>query len=329
MENVLLVAYDDDEGSRRALDFAVSRAEASGASLRLLHVLHWSPYTFLTQEELAERHKRRTEEMTRAQTAVMEPALARLKGTKVAVEGMIRYGNPAEVICTVARETGACQIFVGRVGGTTLSERLFGGVSSTLVQAAPVARYRRALRAGRTLDDNVQRNHGREAMRATLPAALGALLLPLAARAQEAAADAAPAALTFDERINSVFEPVATFISGIIFYTVPLGGVDFPLIVGWLILAATIFTLYFGFIQFRAFKHAIELVRGDYSDPNDAGEVSHFQALATALSGTVGLAQHRGRRRRRVLGRPRRHLLDDPGPGCSAWLPSSPSAPLA
>ena len=147
-------------------------------------------------------------------------------------------------------------------------------------------------------------------MRATIPAALGAALLPLAARAQEAAEAVPGAAMTFDERINAVFEPVATFISGIIFYTVPLGDVDFPLIVGWLIVAASIFTLYFGFIQFRAFKHAIELVRGDYSDPNDAGEVSHFQALATALSGTVGLGNIAGVAVAVSLG----------GPGATFWM---------
>jgi alanine or glycine:cation symporter, AGCS family len=58
--------------------------------------------------------------------------------------------------------------------------------------------------------------------------------------------------------------------------------------------ARLVFTIYFGFIQFRAFGHAIALVRGDYSDPKDAGEVSHFQALATALSGTVGLGNIAG-----------------------------------
>ena len=52
----------------------------------------------------------------------------------------------------------------------------------------------------------------------------------------------------------------------------------------WLVVAATVFTVYFGLIQFRAFPHSIALVRGDYSDPNDAGEVSHFQALARHLS---------------------------------------------
>ena len=61
-----------------------------------------------------------------------------------------------------------------------------------------------------------------------------------------------------------------------------------------MVIAATVFTLYFGFIQLRAFGHAIALVKGDYSDPRDAGEVSHFQALATALSGTVGLGNIAG-----------------------------------
>ena len=65
-------------------------------------------------------------------------------------------------------------------------------------------------------------------------------------------------------------------------------------IVGWLIIAAIIFTLYFGFIQIRGFVHALHLVRGDYADPNDKGEVSHFQALTTALSGTVGLGNIAG-----------------------------------
>ena len=70
---------------------------------------------------------------------------------------------------------------------------------------------------------------------------------------------------------------------GLIFFSVPVFGVDFPLIVGWLIVAATVFTLYFGFIQFRGFTHSISIVKGDYLDPNDAGEVTPFQALTTAL----------------------------------------------
>lgn len=62
-----------------------------------------------------------------------------------------------------------------------------------------------------------------------------------------------------------------------------------PFIVFWLVLGAVFFTFKMNFVNLRGFKHAIELVRGKYDKPEDEGEVSHFQALATALSGTVGL----------------------------------------
>lgn len=112
-----------------------------------------------------------------------------------------------------------------------------------------------------------------------------------------AVASATPTvAQTLGEQIDSFVAPIFNPFIGTIFYSVKVPGLDiaFPLIVGWLVIAATVFTIYFGFIQFRAFGHAISLVKGDYSDPNDAGEVSHFQALATALSGTVGLGNIAG-----------------------------------
>ncbi len=74
-----------------------------------------------------------------------------------------------------------------------------------------------------------------------------------------------------------------------IFYSVRVGGSEFPLIVAWLIAGATFFTFYFRFIGFRAFRHAIRLTRGDFDVPDDPGEVTHFQALTTALSGTIGV----------------------------------------
>jgi len=64
---------------------------------------------------------------------------------------------------------------------------------------------------------------------------------------------------------------------------------EMPLIVLWLILGSAFFTVRMKFINFRAFKHAIDVTRGVYDDPDEPGEVSHFQALATALAGTVGL----------------------------------------
>ena len=120
---------------------------------------------------------------------------------------------------------------------------------------------------------------------------------------------AAPAAAQgIDETVNQIFANSTGWFVALIFSNFP--GTNYPWIVGWLILAAIIFTIYFGVIQFRAFGHAIALVRGDYSDPNDAGEVSHFQALATALSGTVGLGNIAGVAVAVGIG----------GPGATFWM---------
>lgn len=92
-----------------------------------------------------------------------------------------------------------------------------------------------------------------------------------------------------DQAINNTIAPLTELVSGFIFFTVRIGGADLPLIVLWLITAAAFFTAYFGFLNIRGMGHAVRVVRGDYADPDHAGEVSHFQALATALSGTVGI----------------------------------------
>ena len=73
---------------------------------------------------------------------------------------------------------------------------------------------------------------------------------------------------------------------------------------------AAFFTIYLGFINIRGFGHAIRLVRGDYADPNDPGEASHFQALASVLSGTVGPGNIAGVAVAISLG----------GPGATVWM---------
>lgn len=85
-----------------------------------------------------------------------------------------------------------------------------------------------------------------------------------------------------------------------------------PFIVVWLVLGAIFFTLKMRFINFKGFKHALDLVRGKYSDPNhkEVGEVSHFQALTTALSATVGLGNIAGVAVAITLG----------GPGATFWM---------
>lgn len=69
---------------------------------------------------------------------------------------------------------------------------------------------------------------------------------------------------------------------------------DVPIIVVWLVLGAIFFTFRMGFINVRGIKHSIQLVQGKFDRPEDQGEVSHFQALVTALSGTVGLGNIAG-----------------------------------
>ncbi|MBT3638218.1 MAG: alanine:cation symporter family protein [Opitutae bacterium] len=75
------------------------------------------------------------------------------------------------------------------------------------------------------------------------------------------------------------------------FISIPKG---FPLIVAWLLGGALFFTLRMRFVNLRLFKHAIDLVRGKYDSKDQKGEVSHFQALTTALSATVGLGNIAG-----------------------------------
>ena len=94
---------------------------------------------------------------------------------------------------------------------------------------------------------------------------------------------------SIDSTSNEITKPLAALIGDIVFYKITLFGAQLPLVVLWLVIGAVFFTIYTGFINLRGFKHAIQLVRGDFANPEHKGEVSHFQALATAVSGTVGI----------------------------------------
>ena len=136
MSKSYVVGIDGSEGSIRTAQYALAQAEKAGASLKVVHVLEWSPYSFLTPEELEERHKRRQEELERAKSAVIAPMLEKLGGDNV--EGEVRYGQIAEVISNYCDEIGADQSFVGRHGGGGLTSRLFGSVPGVLVQISNV-----------------------------------------------------------------------------------------------------------------------------------------------------------------------------------------------
>ncbi|MFL0070834.1 alanine/glycine:cation symporter family protein [Tenacibaculum maritimum] len=137
------------------------------------------------------------------------------------------------------------------------------------------------------------------------------------------------------ERINEGFKPIADAWGGFVFYPVELGGgVKMPLVIIMLLLAGLIFTFIFKFVNIRLFPVSINIVRGKYDDVDhvtsgvvagdptpggDAietiriegeGEVSHFQALTAALSGTVGLGNIAGVAVALSLG----------GPGATFWM---------
>ena len=97
-----------------------------------------------------------------------------------------------------------------------------------------------------------------------------------------------------DDQINQWMTPIANTVAGFIFSEITILDISFRWIVVWLITAALFFTFYLGFINVRGFRHALDLVRGRYTDPKHPGEVTHLQALTTALSGTVGLGNIAG-----------------------------------
>ena len=138
MSEKYVVACDGSSASGRAVKVAVEQAKLSGASLLLVHVLEWSPYSFLTPEELEERHKRRNEELKRAEKALVEPLIASLTSEGIDASAIIRYGHVTQTLADIAEKEGASQMFIGRTGQSTLSKIVFGSVAAAMAQIAPV-----------------------------------------------------------------------------------------------------------------------------------------------------------------------------------------------
>ncbi|MFF5128975.1 alanine/glycine:cation symporter family protein [Streptomyces syringium] len=113
-----------------------------------------------------------------------------------------------------------------------------------------------------------------------------------------------------DEAVSGFFEPIAKWLGDIVFYSVPVAGTQLPLIVAWLVLAGLVFSSWFGLVQIRKFRLAVNVVRGKYDEKGSAGEVNHFQALTAAVSGTVGLGNIAGVAVAVSIG----------GPGATFWM---------
>jgi len=154
------------------------------------------------------------------------------------------------------------------------------------------------------------------------------------AKSEKVAQQTQETEMTTSEKINAFFEPIVAQMKTVLFfdpfewagiydpyvydeqgeYVLDEAGepvkASLPIVVVWLIIGAVVFTIYMGFINIRGFRHAIDIVRGKYDNPDDKGEVSHFQALTTALSATVGLGNIAGVAIAIVVG----------GPGATFWM---------
>ncbi|MEQ8388139.1 MAG: alanine/glycine:cation symporter family protein [Alphaproteobacteria bacterium] len=149
-------------------------------------------------------------------------------------------------------------------------------------------------------------------MRASRPAII--ILLGLVAVIWGVSAFGAEGVVSLDDRINNVLGPVSDAVAGVVFYSVPFAGSDLKLIVVWLIVSAVIFTVYLRFINIWGFPHAFRVVAGrakkEEGSDGGGGEITHFQALTAALSGTVGLGNIAGVAVAIALG----------GPGAAFWM---------
>ena len=112
--------------------------------------------------------------------------------------------------------------------------------------------------------------------------------------------------MSFLDQVNEFFGIFVGYLAPVLFYSVN----GFPLIVIILLTGGLVFTFYFKFINIRGFSHSIDIIKGKYDNPNDTGQISHFQALTSALSATIGLGNIAGVAVAVSLG----------GPGAVFWM---------
>ena len=146
---------------------------------------------------------------------------------------------------------------------------------------------------------------------------------PEIAWAQESPASAQPsspeAVNTVNQKLRDALDAVNGTLGAALFYDVAFGAISIeevspggepvvdpktgapkqkpvkvPFIVAVLILGAIFFSVWYRFVNVRGFRHALDIVRGHYDKEEDVGDISHFRALTSALSATVGLGNIAG-----------------------------------
>jgi len=135
----LVVGLDGSGSGGRAVNYAKKLAGLIAAcEIIVVYVIEWSPYSFQTPEENAERHKRREEEIHAARDRVVDPAVKALEQAGFTARGIVRHGDVAEMIDLTAKDEKADQIIVARSADGKFSQRLFGTATVKLVMNASV-----------------------------------------------------------------------------------------------------------------------------------------------------------------------------------------------
>ncbi|MFD0916676.1 universal stress protein [Pseudahrensia aquimaris] len=139
MTATLVVGLDGHGSGERALAHAQHLAKLIGdCDLVIAYIVEWSPFSFQTPEENAERHKRREEEISTALERVVNPAVEKLKAAGLNATGIVRHGDVADALIAISKEKNADQIVVSRSSEGGFAKRIFGSSTSNLVMSATV-----------------------------------------------------------------------------------------------------------------------------------------------------------------------------------------------
>lgn len=135
---VVLIGIDNGDASTRAVQFVLQVTDPADTELCLVHVIHWSPFSFNTPEENDERHRRREREIEAADVQVVQPMLHLVETAGRHAKTEIRHGNPSETLLDLAEQYQAAHVVVGRTGDSGLRQAIFGSVASRLVHHATI-----------------------------------------------------------------------------------------------------------------------------------------------------------------------------------------------
>lgn len=139
MADTIVIGLDGAGTGERALTFAKNLATKVGdCELLVAYVIEWSPFTFQTAEENAQRHKRREEELALANSRIIDPAIKALADAGFTAKGVVQHGDVAETLNDIANDNGGTQIVVGRASASGFSKRIFGSSTQNLVMHADV-----------------------------------------------------------------------------------------------------------------------------------------------------------------------------------------------